>query len=30
VTAQAPELRECKIGITLFDCPRDTELRGSW
>jgi hypothetical protein len=23
VTAQVPELRECKIGITPFDCPRD-------
>jgi hypothetical protein len=23
VTAQASELRECEIGITPFDCPRD-------
>jgi hypothetical protein len=30
VTAQAPELRECKIGITLFDCPRDRSLRRRW
>jgi hypothetical protein len=23
VASQAPELRECEIGITLFGCPRD-------
>jgi hypothetical protein len=28
VTAQATELRECKIGITLFDCPSD--IFGTW
>jgi hypothetical protein len=27
VTAQALELRECKIGITPFDCPRDKRIR---
>jgi transposase len=26
VTAQALELRECKIGITPFDCPRDNAM----
>jgi hypothetical protein len=24
VTAQASELRECEMGITPFDCPRDS------
>ena len=27
VTAQVPEVRKCKIGITLFDCPRDNRIR---
>jgi hypothetical protein len=26
VIAQASELRECEIGITPFDCPRDSGL----
>jgi hypothetical protein len=26
VASQAPELRECEIGITPFDCPRDNWL----
>jgi transposase len=31
VASQAPELRECEIGITPFDCPRDTkENESSW
>jgi hypothetical protein len=25
VASQASELRECEIGITLFDCPRDSK-----
>jgi uncharacterized protein with GYD domain len=26
VASQAPDLRECEIGITPFDCPRDNNL----
>jgi hypothetical protein len=30
VSSQAPELRERKIGITPFDCPRDNFGHGFW